>query len=99
MNDHYVDKGESDRLKEVGDGQYADDGRFVDSFLLFYTAPWCIQPVEIKKMQPQLLANVAVATNQTATVPQDRKQQKIARVNRYSVIPLFCILPYPGLVQ
>ena len=37
-----------------------------------------------KKTQPQLLANLAMATNHTATVPQDRKQQKIASVNRYS---------------
>ena len=37
-----------------------------------------------KKTQPQLLANLAVATNHTATVPQDRKQQKTTRVNRYS---------------
>ena len=37
-----------------------------------------------KKTQPQLLANLAVATNHTATVPQDRKHEKIARVNHYS---------------
>ena len=56
----------------------------MDSFLLLHTAPWCIKPVESEKTQPQLLANLVVATNHTATVAQYRKQQKIARVNRYS---------------
>ena len=56
----------------------------MDTFLLLHRVPWCIQPVESEKTQPQLLANLVVATNYTGTVHHDKKQQKIARVNRYS---------------
>ena len=54
---------------------------------LVWTAPSYIALVytanERRKNAAQLLANFAVATNYTATVHHDRKQQKIARVNRY----------------
>ena len=53
-------------------------------FCYFIQRPGVYSQWKAKKTQPQLFANLAVATNHTENVPHDRKQQKIERVNPYS---------------